>query len=121
MASPKTTREAEVMRTPIAEKISIVGGRPMDWPTICCFCPLAKRVKLGMLSESVAQKPTIPVSEGMKILKKEPKSLNLLGWERRGPKPLAAVTIQITRTRARMMTREPPSSRIRGPLPCRCR
>jgi len=37
-------------------------GRPMAWPMTWSFCERAKRVKSGMFSASVAQKPTSPVS-----------------------------------------------------------
>jgi hypothetical protein len=43
-----------------------VSGRPRIWPTIWLFCELAKRLKSGMLSDSVAQKPTIAVRPAKK-------------------------------------------------------
>ena len=54
------------MRTPIAAKTDIVVGRATTWPTICSRWLRPNRVKSGMLSESVAQKPIIAVSDGTK-------------------------------------------------------
>src|SRR5208283_3275511 len=105
MASPNTIADADVMMTPNAENTSMVGGRPMACPIICSFWPLPNRVKSGMFRDNVAQNPTIAVREGINILKYSPKDLNLLGAERRGPNPFAAVIIQITRARPRMMTK----------------
>ena len=41
-------------------------GRPIACPLICAFWVFAYRVKSGIFKESVAQKPTIPVSAGKK-------------------------------------------------------
>ena len=54
------------MTTPRPAKSSIVSGRPTIWPTIWLFCDLAKRLKSGMLSDNVAQKPTIAVRPAKK-------------------------------------------------------
>src|SRR6476661_8693318 len=43
-----------------------------------------------MLSESVAQKPTMPVSEGKKNAQNAAESVNLAGCARMGPSPLPA-------------------------------
>src|SRR5215471_12420952 len=63
---PYTIAVAEVTDTPIKANKVIEGGRPIACPAICAFCDFAYRVKSGMLSESVAQNPTIPVNAGKK-------------------------------------------------------
>ena len=47
-----------------------------------------------MFSETVAQKPTTPVSEGMKNLKNSPKVVNLEGVANIGPNPPALAPAQ---------------------------
>ena len=49
------TTVALVMSTPIAANTAIVVGSATTWPTICSRWLRPKRVKSGMLSESVAQ------------------------------------------------------------------
>src|ERR1700722_13906006 len=46
-----------------------------------------------MFSATVAQKPTIPVSDGMKKRKKSALDWNLLGALRTGPRPPASLVI----------------------------
>jgi len=46
-----------------------------------------------MLSATVAQNPTMPVSDGMKCLKNSPVDVNLLGSLSTGPKPPALPVI----------------------------
>ncbi|MCY1367351.1 hypothetical protein D9M69_542800 [compost metagenome] len=70
-------------------------GRPMAWPTIWSFCDLAKRVKSGMLSASVAQKPTSPVSAAQVL---GPPSTTLAGRLKSSP----AGTFIISTTTSRM-------------------
>ena len=48
---------AEVMMMPMAANTVIVVGSATTWPIICSRCERPKRVKSGMLSDSVAQKP----------------------------------------------------------------
>ena len=67
--------EALVMTTPMAEKSTMVVGRPSVCPSICSRWPRPKRVKSGMLSDSVAQKPIIPVSDGMNTFQNAPSGL----------------------------------------------
>ena len=55
IASPKMITVALVMRTPMAAKTNIVVGRATTWPTTCSLWLRPKRVKSGMLSDSVAQ------------------------------------------------------------------
>ena len=57
---------ALVISTPIAANTDIVVGSATTWPTICSRWLRPKRVKSGMLSDSVAQKPIIAVSDGTK-------------------------------------------------------
>ena len=62
---------------PIAANTVIVVGSATTWPTACSRCERPKRVKSGMLSDSVAQKPIIAVSDGTNTLKKAPKVVEL--------------------------------------------
>ena len=55
---------ALVISTPIAANTNIVVGSATTWPMTCSRWLRPKRVKSGMLSESVAQKPIIAVSDG---------------------------------------------------------
>src|SRR3712207_4698734 len=56
-----------------------------------------------MFSESVAQKPTIAVSPGMKAPMKLPMSVNFEGWESMGPKPSAFTYAQMSSARPTTM------------------
>src|SRR6266478_6507029 len=67
-----------------------------------------------MLSETVAQKPTTPVSEGMKKRKNSPKVRNFEGVASMGPKPPALLRAQ--RRRA-----SPIRSRNGAEIPCKKR
>lgn len=78
------------MKTPMAANTNMVVGRATVWPITCSRWERPKRVKSGMFSDKVAQKPTMPVREGTKIFQNEPKSANLLFWARSGPIPFAA-------------------------------
>ena len=84
------TAVALVMKTPMAAKTNIVVGRATVWPITCSRWLRPKRVKSGMFRDSVAQKPTMPVSEGTKTFQNEPKSANLLCCASSGPMPFAA-------------------------------
>ena len=66
IVSPTSSNDAAVRITPSPENINIVSGKPMICPVICARCDLAKRLKSGMLSDKVAQKPTIAVNAAMK-------------------------------------------------------
>ena len=70
IASPKTTTVAAVTMTPMKQKRVMVGGRPINCPSIWSRCDRQYRVKSGMFSESVAQNPTIAVSRGKKTVQK---------------------------------------------------
>ena len=75
-----------------ANKVIEVGN-PIDCPRTCAFCDFAYRVKSGMFSESVAQKPTIPVNAGKKNFQNwEVESLD--GVSKIGPNPFAAEIAQ---------------------------
>ena len=54
------------MTTPRPANSTIVSGSPTICPTIWARCDLAKRLKSGMFSDNVAQKPTIAVSPAKK-------------------------------------------------------
>ena len=58
------TADAEVITTPIAANTVIVVGSATTCPSTCSRWLRPKRVKSGMLSDSVAQYPIIPVSDG---------------------------------------------------------
>ncbi len=96
MASPKTTTVALVTTMPMKENSTMVGGRPMAWPTIWARWLFAKREKSGMLSESVAQKPTWAVRLAPKTVQKAAEVSNLSGWAKMGPNPSAADQAQPT-------------------------
>ena len=64
IASPNTMTVAAVTMTPMKQNRVMVGGRPINCPRIWSRCDRQYRVKSGMFSESVAQKPTIAVSSG---------------------------------------------------------
>ena len=66
IVSPTSSNDAAVRMTPNPENINIVSGKPIICPVICARCDLAKRLKSGMLSDKVAQKPTIAVKAAMK-------------------------------------------------------
>ena len=55
---------ALVISTPIAANTNMVVGSATAWPRTCSRWLRPKRVKSGMFSDSVAQKPTMAVSEG---------------------------------------------------------
>ena len=66
IVSPTSSNDAAVSTTPSPENRNMVSGKPMICPVICARCDLAKRLKSGMFSDSVAQKPTIAVNAAMK-------------------------------------------------------
>ncbi len=61
------TTVADVVITLASAIRPMVGGRPIACPTIWSRWVRAKRVKSGMLSASVPQKPTIAVKAGQKL------------------------------------------------------
>src|SRR5919201_4228696 len=89
IAWPKMMAVALVIITPIAANTDIVVGSATTWPTICSRWLRPKRVKSGMFSESVAQKPIIAVSDGTNTGQNSPKVRNLPGCDSSGPRPLA--------------------------------
>src|SRR5215470_2016962 len=66
MGSPNKTADADVTATPMNEYSVIAVGNPMACPAICALCDFAYRVKSGMFNATVDQKPTMPVSAGIK-------------------------------------------------------
>src|ERR671913_475769 len=93
------TTEAEVTATPMNEKSVIVVGRPRSWPHTCAFWSRAYRERSGMFSASVAQKPTIAVSEGTNTARNAPVDVNRLGCDSTGPNPPARLTAQASNAR----------------------
>src|SRR5215831_18504461 len=89
--------DADVMTMPMAANTVIVVGSATTCPTICSRCERPKRVKSGMLSDSVAQKPIIAVSDGTKMGRNDERSGNLLGWLKIVPSPCARQMAQPTR------------------------
>ena len=79
--------------TEITESSAIGAGRPIDWPITWSRCERAKRVKSGIFSASVAQKPTIAVSPGQNVAQNRPSFLppatNCEGAESIEPMPPA--------------------------------
>jgi hypothetical protein len=86
------------MSTPMAANANIVVGSATACPTTCSRWLLPKRVKSGMLSDSVAQKPIIAVSEGQNTGMNSRSVLNFPGCESSGPKPCAAFTAHASST-----------------------
>ena len=80
---------ALVIITPIAANSDIVVGSATTWPMICSRWLRPKRVKSGMFSESVAQKPIIAVSDGTNTGQNSAKVWNLPGCASSGPRPFA--------------------------------
>src|ERR1700754_400247 len=66
MVVPNMMVVADVTTTPIKAKRVIEGGSPIACPLICAFWLTAYRVKSGIFSDRVAQKPTMPVRPGIK-------------------------------------------------------
>ena len=64
---------ALVIITPMAANTDMVVGSATTWPTICSRWLRPKRVKSGMFSDSVAQKPIIAVSDGTNTGRNSPK------------------------------------------------
>src|SRR5918994_54443 len=69
--SPTSCADAAVITTPSPANRNMVSGNPTICPTTWLFCESAKRLKSGMLSESVAQKPTIAVRPPKKYLRND--------------------------------------------------
>jgi hypothetical protein len=73
--------------------IAIGNGNPSAWPMAWSRWLFAKRVKSGMFSASVAQKPTIAVSEGQNTDRNWPSFVppgaNADGVDSMEPKPPA--------------------------------
>ncbi len=71
-ACGKTTTAADVIKIPIAAKMTIVVGSATVCPTTCSRWLFPNRVKSGMFRLSVAQNPIIAVRLGTKIGKNSP-------------------------------------------------
>ncbi|MCY1383513.1 hypothetical protein D9M69_716470 [compost metagenome] len=92
------TTVAEVTITAIIASRPMGAGRPMTWPTTWSRCEREKRVKSGMFRASVAQKPTMAVSDGQNTAQNMPAffppASNCEGWSKIGPRPPARCTAQ---------------------------
>src|ERR1700688_1023622 len=86
----------------------MAAGNPSACPSACARCDLAYLVKSGIFSATVAQNPTIPVSEGIKNFPNSPNEWNLLGALSTGPSPPALPVIHQSRSN--------PTPSIRGAL-----
>lgn len=71
-----------------AKSVMVVGS-PSACPQVCAFWLLPYRVKSGMFSDRVDQKPIMPISEGQNSFQKSPPQPSFDGWSSRGPKPPA--------------------------------
>ena len=95
---------ALVITTPMAAKTVMVVGSAITCPTACSFWLRPKRVKSGMLSERVAQKPIMAVSEGTKIGQNSCQPANFPWCARIGPSPCACVSAHHTSTAVMIST-----------------
>ena len=84
--------EALVITTAIALNAIIVVGRPIVCPTICARWSRPNRVKSGMFSESVAQNPIMPVSDGTNTFQNSAAVANFDGLSSSSPTPPARDT-----------------------------
>ena len=96
---------ALVMVMPIAANNDIVAGSATICSTICSRWLRPKRVKSGMLSERVAQKPIMAVNEGTKIGQNSCQPANFPWCARMGPSPCACVSAHQTSTAVMIKTK----------------
>jgi hypothetical protein len=101
---PYTACEPEVTSTDSSANSVMVVGRPRACPQVCAFCDLPYRVKSGMFSDSVDQKPIMPIRDGQNSFQKLPPQPSLDGWSSSGPNPPALLLIQISITSAPTIT-----------------
>lgn len=87
IGAPKMIALALVIKTPIAAKRNIVVGSATVCPIACSLWLRPKRVKSGMLRESVAQNPIMAVSDGTKTGRNSASVWYLPGCDRSGPNP----------------------------------
>ena len=87
-----------MISTPIAANANIVVGSATVCPTTCSRWLRPKRVKSGMLSDSVAQNPIIAVSDGQNTGRNSAMVWNFPGCDSSGPKPCAALTAHASST-----------------------
>src|SRR5689334_25421977 len=90
----------------------MVSGKAKACPIACPRSSLAKRVKSGMLSETVDQKPTVPLRAGIKNFSKSLVELNFEGAASIGPKPPALFQAQPS-------SNNPTPKRIGALTPCK--
>ncbi len=101
---PYTTTVAEVIRIASSEKKVIVVGRPRICPSACWRWLPPKRVKSGMLSDSVDQNAIMPMREGKKTGQKWAPQPSFDGCDRIGPNPCALTYIHTSRNTATTST-----------------
>src|SRR2546428_9050146 len=77
------------MMTPIAANTLIVVGSATIWPIACSRWLLPNRVKSGMFSDRVTQKPIIAVSDGTNTAQNSRQLPYFLFCVRIGPSPFA--------------------------------
>src|SRR3954449_3700501 len=93
IASPgKSSCAPEVVKIAISAMNDIVVGRPRSWPRTCWRCPLLKRVKSGMFSESVDQNAIMAIRAGANTFQKSPPQPSFDGADRIGPTPSALIS-----------------------------
>ena len=83
---------ALVISTPMAANSDIVVGSATTWPTICSRWLRPKRVKSGMFSDSVAQKPIMAVRDGTKTGQNSPRRVELAGLRQQRPEAVGLAT-----------------------------
>ena len=81
---------------PRNEYNTIATGSPKPCPTSCDSWFFAYRVKSGIFNDSVAQYPTMAVSDGQKKCRNPDVVVNLLGAASIGPNPPALRTMKIS-------------------------
>src|SRR5919198_702960 len=104
IALPYTSTVAEVVMIETIAMKDIVVGSPSTWPSICWRWPPPNLVKSGMFSDSVAQNAIMPINAGAKTFQKSAPQPSCDGWDRIGPTPPAATSIQIIRARKPTVT-----------------
>ena len=94
----------------------MVVFRPRNCPQNWAFWLLASRVKSGMLSDRVAQKPTMAVRPGKKAFQKSCRVANWSGCDSMGPKPSALCQAHPSRARPIRMSSGAPQFSTRRML-----
>ncbi len=93
-------RDREVTITDRNANSVMVVGSPSACPHVWAFWLFPYRVKSGMFSDSVDQKPIMPMRDGQNSFQKSPPQPSLEGWSSSGPKPPALSLIHHSITKA---------------------